>query len=722
MTSFLSCGQDLRKLFSDASHRAACEGQPMIDGSRLFDEARSALKLSRPLCRPVGKPSCSPVLDDGVKKCLDEAITKAQGRPLSVGAFILELLRDGKVDRKALKEAKTSESRLIRRLAAEEEERRASEPRRDRSDSILACHGRDLTALARSGQLAAPFGRDKECDEVIRTLCLRNKSNPLLLGEAGVGKTAVAEGLACRVASGQVPETLAGARVISLSASALTSAAARLEGEEFVRRLEKEVLRGLEDGRMTILFIDEIHSLRSGLGGGIMDWLKTALARPGFRLMGATTTAEYRRFLATDKAIDRRFQPVHVDEFSPQAALDVVAKASKAYGEHHGVNFDEETLRAAVDLSVRHLPDLRLPDKALTLLDMAAADAVIAGKPVTVETMRQATARMAHLPLSSVTGTFVEASRDLKGRLQGRVKGQDDVIDKICTHIRSLAVRHQGHKKGPLGKFLFAGPTGVGKTELAKALAETFFGSEDRIIRLDMSEYVHHTSVTRLIGSDPGFVDSGRGGFLTEAIRRNPFSLVLVDEVEKAAPEVVKLFLQILDEGHLTDSRGEKADFRNAMIVMTTNAGSHDVKPALGFFDEGEREQPIVEARTSALQQEFPRELLGRFQKGVFFFKALTEEVVRQIARKQLEEEAEGQAKAGRTLIFDDAVIGLVARRASGSPYGGRAVTAALESEVFPAMVSAVIDGDMKEIRLTVADDDPDRVVAAREGERPDDR
>ncbi len=470
--------------------------------------------------------------------------------------------------------------------AASSAARRAEHPdsKKEGKEKFLIKFGRDLVALARQGKVDPVVGRNDEIRRVLQVLTRKTKSNPVLIGEAGVGKTAVAYGLALRIAEGTVPDALKGRRLVELNLSSMV-AGARHRGE-FEERLQG-VMEELVADPSVIVFIDEIHQIvgagdsRGGMDAG--NIMKPALARGDFAVMGATTTDEYRSHIERDPALERRFQPVMVSEPSEEDALEILKGLRPRYEQHHGASFPDEVLLAAVKLSVRFLPDRNLPDKAIDLIDEAAARvktrsgvfAVGASMrfEVTEDVVAEVVADWTGIPVSRITSEEEARLLDMENLLRGRVVGQDHAVGAVARTIRVIRVGLASPNR-PGGVFLFLGPSGVGKTELAKALAEFLFGSEREIVRLDMSEFHDKHSIARLVGAPPGYVGYEGEGQLTRAVRTRPFCVLLLDEVEKAHPDVFDIFLQVFDDGRLTDAKGRTVNFTNSIIIMTSNLGS----------------------------------------------------------------------------------------------------------------------------------------------------
>ncbi len=544
-----------------------------------------------------------------------------------------------------------------------------SKPAGEGKEKFLARYGRDLVALARQGKVDPVVGRHDEIRRVLQVLTRKTKSNPVLIGEAGVGKTAVAYGLALRIAQGTVPDALKGKRLVELNLASMV-AGARHRGE-FEERLQGVMDELLADPSI-IVFIDEIHQIvgagdsRSGMDAG--NILKPALARGDFAVMGATTTDEYRSSIEKDPALERRFAPVMVGEPSEEEALEILKGLRPRYEQHHGATFPDEVLLAAVKLSVRFLPDRNLPDKAIDLIDEAAARVKtrsgvfsVGANPsfeVTEDAVTEVVADWTGIPISRITSQEEARLLDMENLLRGRVVGQDHAVGAVARTIRVVRVGLASPNR-PGGVFLFLGPSGVGKTELAKALAEFLFGSEREMVRLDMSEFHDRHSVARLIGAPPGYVGYEGEGQLTKAVRTRPFCVLLLDEVEKAHPDIFDIFLQVLDEGRLTDAKGRTVNFTNSIIIMTSNLGSRaaagQVGPAaISAAAAGEGRAPaprlsapptdtgfvgqldaMPEAYQAALRGHFRPEFLNRIDE-IVVFRTLQREDLRGIVNLNL--------------------------------------------------------------------------------------
>lgn len=560
--------------------------------------------------------------------------------------------------------------------------------KRDKSGTTEALdqYSRDMTALAREGKLDPVIGREAEIQRVIQILSRRTKNNPCLVGEPGVGKTAIAEGLALHIASGEVPETIRRKRVVTLDLSGMVAGSKyRGEFEERIKRVIREVT---EDGNI-ILFLDELHTI-IGAGGaeGAIDAsniLKPSLARGEMQLIGATTIVEYRKYIERDAALERRFQPVTVEEPTQEEAIRILSGICGKYEEHHGVTITQEAIGAAVQLSDRYINDRNLPDKAIDLIDEAAAAVRLKNMnmPENLKNMQEEIQKMdlqiersirieaylqageirrsqakliqkyerakaayekkladrqlligeneiadvvsvwTKIPVSRLAEKESERLLKMESILHKRVIGQDEAVTAVSKAMRRGRVGLQDPNR-PIGSFLFLGPTGVGKTELSKALAEAMFGSEEALIRVDMSEYMESHSVSKMIGSPPGYVGFDEGGQLSEKVRRNPYSVVLFDEIEKAHPDVFNILLQVLDDGHITDSKGRKVNFKNTILIMTSNAGAQRIMEpkSLGFAAEVS-EKKDYETMKSGVMEEVKRifkpEFINRIDEIMVF-------------------------------------------------------------------------------------------------------
>ena len=630
----------------------------------------------------------------------------------------------------------------------------------------LAEFTRDLTEAARQGKLDPVIGREKEIQRVIQILSRRTKNNPVLIGEPGVGKTAIAEGLAQRIAAADVPEELLDKRVLSLDLSGMV-AGTKYRGE-FEERIKKTIDEVKKAGNV-ILFIDELHTIvGAGSAEGAVDAaniLKPALSRGEIRVVGATTLNEYRKYIEKDAALERRFQPVTVAEPTPETAIEILKGLRDKYEAHHKLTITDEAVEAAVRLSVRYINDRFLPDKAIDLMDEAASrvrmDAesaspelksleekiaalrkekaeVLAAQDyekaaqlrdieqnyleqveierenwrrnlavnrgiVGEEDIAKVVAGWTGIPVTRLTEDESQRMLKLEEVLHKRVVGQDEAVTAVAKAIRRSRVGLKDPKR-PIGSFLFLGPTGVGKTELCKALAEVMFGSENDMIRIDMSEYMEKHTVSRLVGSPPGYVGHEEGGQLTEKVRRKAYSVVLFDEIEKAHEDVWNILLQILEDGIVTDSQGRRVDFKNTIIVMTSNVGARNITAAdkpLGFdgreteADEKARFDRIKQAVMDELRRTFKPEFLNRIDETIVF-RQLTEEDIRRIAQRMLEITGKRMAQQGITLLADDEAVTALAKDGFDPQYGARPLRRAIQNEVEDAVAEQMLEGKLQ--------------------------
>ena len=561
---------------------------------------------------------------------------------------------------------------------------------------------RDLTRRALDGELDPVFCRDAELDRMVEILCRRQKNNPCLVGEPGVGKTALAEGLAQRIAEKRVPRLLQGRRLLALDMASLVAGTKyRGDFEERFKNLLEELVR---DGS-AILFVDEFHTIvGAGAAEGAIDAasiLKPVLARGELQLIGATTNQEFRAHIQKDAALERRFGRVQIEEPTPEQAVEILKGLAPRYERYHGVQLPEETLREAVELSVRYLPGRCLPDKAIDLIDEACAAARIRAERegetnprLTREEVARVVAQASGVPAERVGEKERERLDKLEARLDAEVVGQHKAVEAVAGAIRRSRTG-LGEPGRPMGAMLFLGPTGVGKTALAKALAAGWFGSEKALLKLDMSEYQEQHAVARLLGAPPGYLGHDEGGQLTEAVRRRPYSVVLFDEIEKAHPDIQNVLLQILEDGQLTDSMGRKADFRNTIVLLTSNLGARFLagqSAPLGFGGgaeaafEKQSAQAVAEAR-----HWFRPELIGRLDE-LIVFRPLGEESMSRIAEKLLSQLEARAARSGYQLTHTPRVGPALAAKAR-SPYGARELRRQVDRAVEQALAEQIDSG-----------------------------
>ncbi|GCA74597.1 ATP-dependent Clp protease ATP-binding subunit ClpC [Microcystis aeruginosa NIES-2520] len=587
---------------------------------------------------------------------------------------------------------------------------------------ILAQYGRNLNQEVKNGKIDPLIGREPEIERVVQILGRRSKNNPILLGEPGVGKTAIAEGLAQRIHNGDIPELLQDKQVIALDMGSLL-AGTRFRGD-FEERLKGVVEEVRKSGNI-ILFIDEIHTLvGAGSMGGAMDasnLLKPALARGELQCLGATTLDEYKRHIERDAALERRFQPVMVGEPTKEQAIEILQGLKATYEDFHQVKYDQKAIEAAVNLSSRYINDRFLPDKAIDLLDEAGSRTHLryslqSKSPAEVreesplinpeslipvvdaEEIAQIVAAWTGIPVTQLTETESESLLNLECQLHERIIGQQEAVNAVSRAIRRARVNLKNPNR-PIASFIFAGPTGVGKTELTKALAKLLFGSESSMIRLDMSEFMESHTVSKLIGAPPGYIGYNEGGQLTEAVRRQPYRVVLFDEIEKAHPDVFNLLLQLLEDGHLTDSQGRRVDFKNTLIIMTSNIGSKVIEKggnSLGFeiaddFAQS-RYQQISNRVTEELKQYFRPEFLNRLDE-IIVFRQLTRKEVTQIADILIADLAKQLTEKGISVEVTAAFKDLVINEGYDPSYGARPLRRALTRRLEDSLAEAMLSG-----------------------------
>ena len=623
-------------------------------------------------------------------------------------------------------------------------------------------YSRDLTAMARAGRLDPVIGREKETERVIQILCRRGKNNPCLIGEPGVGKTAIVEGIAQSLVNGNVPDIVADKRLVSLDMSGLV-AKSKYRGE-FEDRIKK-VINDVETAGNVLLFIDELHTI-IGAGGaeGALDAsniLKPALARGDVQVIGATTIEEYRKYIEKDAALERRFQPVQVEEPTEEESIEILKELRKLYEKHHHVQITDEGVEASVRLSARYVNDRFLPDKAIDLMDEAAAKARLGMMHGSDEMMQlnreihQTELDMEHalqegdiekartlketrenlqasreklekknrrvsknkvpvvgeneiadvvagwtkIPVSRLTESEASRLQKLEETLHKRVIGQEEAVSAVSKAVRRGRVGLKDPKR-PIGSFLFLGPTGVGKTEVSKALAEAVFGNEDSMIRVDMSEYMEKHSVSKMIGSPPGYVGHEDGGQLSEKVRRNPFSVILFDEIEKAHPDVFNILLQVLDDGHITDSQGRKVDFKNTIIIMTSNAGAQSIiePKKLGFGAKEDEKQDHERMKASVMEEVkriFKPEFLNRIDETIVF-RALNKDDMKKIIGimvRDLQKRCKEQLQID--LVVREAAKEFIVEKAYDRKYGARPLRRKLQDEVEDRLADALIRGEI---------------------------
>ena len=644
-----------------------------------------------------------------------------------------------------------------------DEMQRGNSGKRGSSTPALDSYSRNLTQMALDGKLDPVIGREHEIQRVIQILSRRTKNNPCLIGEPGVGKTAVVEGLAQRIAAGDVPDTIADKRVMTLDLYCMV-AGSKYRGE-FEERIKK-VIAEVVEAKDVLLFIDEIHTI-IGAGGaeGALDAsniLKPSLARGELQLIGATTINEYRKYIEKDSALERRFQPVTVDEPSEEESIAILKGLRSRYEEHHRVEITDDALEAAVKLSSRYINDRFLPDKAIDLIDEAASKVRLSNytKPskikdyeaqiddleeekesairdeayekagdikkkqeklkekirLTLEKWEKeketrklvvgenevadVVAGWTKIPVKKLAQEESERLKNLEGILHERVVGQEEAVTAVSKAIRRGRIGLKDPKR-PIGSFLFLGPTGVGKTELSKALAEAMFGTESALIRVDMSEYMEKHSVSKMIGSPPGYVGYEEGGQLSEKVRRNPYSVILFDEIEKAHPDVFNILLQVLDDGHITDAQGRKIDFKNTIIIMTSNAGAENIiapkRLGFGVATDAKADHEFMKGRVmEEVKRLFKPEFLNRIDE-IIVFHQLTKEHMKGIADIMLRGiEKRSKEQLGITLTVNEAAKDLLIDKGYDDKYGARPLRRTIQSLLEDKMAEEILDGKLK--------------------------
>lgn len=699
------------------------------------------------------------------KKILDDAVAEAKRfheEQAGTEHILIAILEDGEcVGYRLLNTMNVRLRELYTALISSMGEK-ASEYKEDAKyagTQTLEQFSRDLTALAEEGKLDPVIGREEEIKRVIQVLSRRTKNNPCLIGEPGVGKTAIVEGLAARIADGSVPETIRDKRLCILDLTAMVAGSKyRGEFEERIKNVIDEVRR---DGQV-LLFIDELHTI-IGAGGaeGAMDAsniLKPAMARGEIQIIGATTLEEYRKHIEKDAALERRFQPVMVEEAGVEQTIEILKGLRPYYEKHHQVTITNEALEAAARLSERYVNDRFLPDKAIDLMDEAAAglkigrydtaenqaeknrelpkvrqeleQALIRGNleaardcrirleelekseerkvsrrsrkmPVLTEAqIADTVSKWTKIPVQRLAEAESQRLRRLEQTLHKRVVGQEEAVSAVAKAVKRGRVGLKDPKR-PIGSFLFLGPTGVGKTELSKALAEVLFGKEDALIRVDMSEYMEKHSVAKIIGSPPGYVGHDDGGQLSEKVRRNPYAVILFDEIEKAHPDVFNILLQVLDDGHITDSQGRKVDFKNTIIIMTSNAGAQSiVEPKkLGFLSQDDEKQNYERMKNSVMEEVrriFRPEFLNRIDETIVF-RSLNKADMKQIVTLMLKDLTDRCKKQmGITLIVRDSVKNYIVEKAYQPKYGARPLRRKIQNEIEDKLAEEILDGKVK--------------------------
>ena len=581
-------------------------------------------------------------------------------------------------------------------------------------EKILSKFTTNLTELARNGEIGDIIGREEELDRTIHILCRKTKNNPVHVGDAGVGKTAIAEGLAKMIVTKKVPERLFGYEIYSLEMSTVL-AGTKFRGE-FEARL-KGIMSALKKKEKVILYIDEIHTIvgAGASGGGNLDasnMLKPLLAEGDVRIMGATTYEEYTRSIEKNRALARRFQKIDIAEPSPSDALKILVGISPKYEEYHGVVYPHKSLKLAVDLSVQYLPDRRLPDKAIDLIDEAGVyvsllnekrKSAVKNPKVTENAIKKVTAKMSNVPLENVTEDEKSKLRELESKLGSQIFGQDDAVHAVSLAVKKARAGFRNLDK-PEAAFLFVGPTGVGKTELTKVLGELL---NENLVRFDMSEYQEEYTVSRLIGSAPGYVGYENGGLLTESVRKNPHSIILFDEIEKAHSSIYNVLLQVLDYGTLTDNQGRKADFRNCIIIFTSNAGARDMEKGLVGFDSGLNDKANDDsALHEAVSKVFSPEFRNRLDE-IITFRHLEKNVTCDIVRKAVKKISDRLLSKNVSLNVSSSVVDFVYSK----EFGARNIMRTAEKLIATPLVDEVLFGKLCDGGKVEADVEGGKIV-----------
>ena len=785
----LLCAEEFGHTYIGSEHLllALASEENSISASILTGAGIDKKLLSRKIkdITPEGSPSvlCPADMSPGVKQIIERAGIEAQkARSSRIGTEHLLLAI---IDHKSCvavsildscgASVKDIKAELMAYIASFEKVKNGSQTEKSEPKAkihgapTLSLYGRDLSALCAKGAIDPIIGRDKETERVIRILSRRSKNNPCLIGEPGVGKTAVIEGLATRIYEGRVPETLRAKRIVTLDISAML-AGAKYRGE-FEERI-KNVMNEISKNPDIILFIDEFHTIvGAGAAEGAVDAaniIKPALARSELQLIGATTLAEYRAHIEKDAALERRFQPVLVNEPTEAEAIEILRGLRPKYEAHHKVRIPDSAICSAVKLSTRYIPDRFLPDKAIDLIDEAASamrilhfgdmmnksalerslgDITERKERAILEDDFELAARLrteeleiisklsrsadpdesgelplaiseadiagvvtswTGIPVASILREEAERLSDLEGELKRTIIGQDDAIRTVSSAIKRGRVGLKDPAR-PIGSFLFVGKTGVGKTELARSLAEAMFGGAASLLRFDMAEYMEKHSVSTLIGAPPGYVGYGEGGRLTEKVRRHPYSVVLFDEIEKAHPDIFNILLSILEDGTVTDSVGRRIDFRNTVIIMTSNIGSDQERHrALGFStsDKNKESDADREAILSRIKMTLPPEFLNRIDE-VVVFNALSLKDIVVIAEGMLCELTERARSIGVSLEFSGAVAECLAKDSYEQSFGARAVRREIIHRIENRLSSIILDGSLTEhdkLRVDISD------------------
>lgn len=658
------------------------------------------------------------------KRVLELAYTEAKelGHPyVGTEHLLLALLREGEgVAARALEEEGIDLPRaraVVNSLIAPEKQQKGKT-----NTPTLDQFSRDLTQLAREGKLDPVIGRENEIKRVVNILCRRTKNNPALIGEPGVGKTAIVEGLSQRIVSGDVPEPLRNKRVVSLDMAAIVAGTKyRGEFEERMRKIINEIRR--QQGEI-ILFVDEFHNIvHAGAAEGAIDAasiFKPALARGELQCIGATTFDDYRKYIEKDAALERRFQPIHVNEPTLEETKNILKGIRHRYEEHHKVKVTDEAVEAAVELADKYITGRFLPDKAIDLMDEASAKVRLEegreDKEVTPEDVAQIVSIWTGIPVTRLAQSEAEKFLHIEEAIHQRIVDQDEAVRAVAEALRRSRAGLKDRRK-PIGSFLFLGPTGVGKTELARALAEYLFGTEDALVKLDMSEYMEKHTVSRMVGAPPGYVGYEEGGQLTEKVRRHPYSVVLFDEIEKAHPDVFNILLQIMDDGRLTDAQGRVVDFRHVIIILTSNLGTAGALAKPFGFRLDDQPITVYEEMKKRLLEEvkknFRPEFLNRLD-DVVVFHPLEPEHIRKIVDLMIDRIGKEIKSKKLYLVLTDSAKDLLARKGFDPSFGARPLRRTIQHMVENPLSEKILEGEFQEGDTVVIDCDDSTIVFRR--------
>ena len=644
---------------------------------------------------------------DEIMETAAQAVSSAGKNTITVGQFMIAaiqhektfvsyILRKNGMSAESLMQAVTSLDETLdiddmNYFMAQEEEP-------EKKKNILERNTRNLTEAARKGELDKVIGREEELQRTIEILCRRTKNNPIHVGDAGVGKTSITEGLAQKIVEGKVPDYLKDAEIFSLEMGSLI-AGTKFRGD-FENKI-KGIVENLQKRKKAILFIDEIHTMvgagTSGNSGGLdaANILKPALSKGNLRCIGSTTFEDYKKTFEADRALARRFQKIDINEVSRNQCVEILKGLAPKYAEYHGVKYSPESLEEAVDLSIQYIPDKRLPDKAIDIIDEAGVYAKLHKKTksipqVTVNDIRKMVSKTSGVPLENITQKEKDRFAGLEENIKKEIYGQDDAVHSLCVAVKKSRAGFRNMEK-PESSFLFVGPTGVGKTEVAKVLSRIL---DEQLIRFDMSEYQEAYSISKLIGSAPGYVGYENGGLLTDSVRKNPRSIILFDEIEKAHKDIYNTLLQVLDYGTLTDSQGRKADFRNCLIIFTSNAGASEMgKQATGFATQSSSDNDKFILK-EALEKTFTPEFRNRLDKTIDF-QSLTRENARMIARKAVSKISQRLEKKNITLEASEGVLDYICDNGMSKEFGARNIMRFAEDEISSPLVDEILFGNI---------------------------